>query len=79
MPKKGTGRQCAALLYPALEPGRRYSRSEILSMGVLSADELASARRPLVAAGVLHYEPTRISTKPAYVLTGERPAPLESE
>jgi|GEM_PF-3111177 hypothetical protein len=72
--------QCAAILYAALELGCCYSKKDILSVSGLSTDELTRARRLLVAVEALQFEPTRISTKPAYALTGKNfclPAPQQ--
>ncbi len=71
MGNRRSNRQCAELLYAALQPDHCYSRVEILSIGILSADEFGRARRVLLDAGVLYYKPTRIFTKPAYSLTGK--------
>ena len=66
-----SNQECAELLYETIEPNVWYSRAQILSMAILTADEFTRARKVLLSADVLHFEPTRINTKPAYTLTGK--------
>lgn len=69
MNSRKSDQECAAFLYEAMETGQRYSRSQLLAMATLTADEFCRARKFLANAGLLNVEPTRCKTRAAYTLS----------